>query len=57
MVGGHTGKLAEVELNPEKPPFDEGDPGRFYTFTRGEEVSADHEAVLDAPGAFEPVED
>ena len=57
MVGGHTGKLAEVELDPEKPPIDEGDPGRFYTFTRGEEVSADHEAVLDAPGAFEPVED
>jgi hypothetical protein len=33
------------------------DLGRSYTFTRGEEVSADHEAVLDAPGAFEPVDD
>jgi hypothetical protein len=52
-----TGKLAEVELNPERPPLDEGDPGRFYAFTRGEEVSADLEAVLDAPAAFEPVDD
>jgi len=51
-----TGKLAEVELNPERPPIDEGDLGRAYTFSRGEEVSATHEAVLDAPGCFEPVE-
>ena len=53
----HTGKLVEIDMNPELPPIDEGDLGRFYTFTRGEEVSADHEAVLDAPGAFEPVDD
>ena len=53
----HTGKLAEVELNPEKPPIDEGDPGRLYVFKRGEEISSDHEAYLDAPGCFEPVED
>jgi hypothetical protein len=52
----HTGKLAEVELNPERPPIDEGDLGRFYVFSRGEEISADHEAALDAPGCFEPVE-
>ena len=52
-----TGKLAWVDLNPEKPPLDEGDLGRAYTFSRGEEVSATHEAVLDAPGCFEPVED
>jgi hypothetical protein len=53
----HSGKLVEIDMNPELPPIDEGDLGRFYTFARGEEVSADHEAVLDAPGAFEPVED
>ena len=52
-----TGRYAEVPLNPERPPLDEGDLGRSYVFKRGEEISADHEAVLDAPGAFEPVED
>ena len=53
-----TGKLAEVELNPERPPLDEGDLGRGrYVFARGEDVSADDEAVLGAPGCFEPVED
>ena len=56
MRNNRTGKLAEVELNPEAPPVDEGDPGRFYCFKRGEEISADHEAYLDAPGCFEPVE-
>jgi hypothetical protein len=57
IVRGRDGKLAEIDMNPELPPLDEGDLGRSYTFKRGEEVSADHEAVLDAPGAFEPVED
>jgi hypothetical protein len=52
-----TGKYAEVDLNPERPPVDEGDLGRSYAFARGEEVSANHEAVLDAPGAFESVDD
>ena len=52
-----TGKLVEVDLNPERPPPDEGDLGRSDSFKRGEEVSADHEAVLNAPGCFEPVED
>jgi hypothetical protein len=54
----HTGKLAEVPLAPmEAPPLDEGDVGRSYVFKRGERVPADHEAVLDAPGAFYPVEE
>ena len=44
-------------MNPEVPPSTEGDLGRSYVFTKGEEVAADHEAVLDAPGTFEPVED
>ena len=52
----HSGKLVEIDMNPELPPIDEGDLGRCYAFSR-EEVAADHEAVLDAPGAFEPVED
>jgi len=26
-------------------------------FKRGEEISAEHEAYLDAPACFEPVED
>jgi hypothetical protein len=49
----HSGKLMEIDMN----PIDEGDLGRSYVFTKGEEVAADHEAVLDAPGTFEPVED
>jgi hypothetical protein len=52
-----TGKLAEVDLNPERPPVDEGDPGRFYVFRRGEEVPADHEAVLAAPECFREADD
>jgi hypothetical protein len=44
----HTGKLAEIDVH-ELEPVDEGDLGRSYVFTRGEEVPADHEAVLDAP--------
>jgi hypothetical protein len=52
-----SGKLAEVELNPERPPLDEGDLGRFYCFAKGEEISADHEAALDAPGCFEAIDD
>ena len=53
----HSGKLVEIDMNPELPPLDEGDLGQSYAFARGEEVGADHEAVLDAPGAFEPVDD
>jgi hypothetical protein len=53
----HSGKLVEIDMNPELPPIDEGDLGRSYVFTKGEEVAADHDAVLDAPGAFEPVDD
>lgn len=52
----HSGKLAEVALT-EYPPIDPGSEGRFYTFKRGEEVEADHEAVLASPGSFVPVEE
>jgi hypothetical protein len=52
----HTGKLAEIDVH-ELPPVDEGDLGRSYVFTRGEQVPADHEAVLDAPGCFRPADD
>ena len=52
----HSGKLAEVALT-EYPPIDPGSEGRFYTFKRGEEVEADHEAVLESPGSFVPVEE
>jgi hypothetical protein len=47
----HTGKLAEIDIH-ELPPVREAEPGRSYAFKRGEEVPADHEAVLDAPGHF-----
>jgi hypothetical protein len=47
----HTGKLAEIDIH-ELPPVREAEPGRSYAFRRGEEVPADHEAVLDAPGHF-----
>ncbi len=54
----HTGLVQEVEMQPpEAEPLDPGSTGRSYVFKRGEEVEADHEAVLDAPGEFEPVED
>jgi hypothetical protein len=53
-----TGLLAEVELAPsEAPPIDEGDEGHSYVFRRGEEVEADHPAVLDAPSAFVQVDE
>jgi hypothetical protein len=52
----HTGKLVEIDIH-ELPPVDEGDLGRFYVFAKGEEVAADHEAVLDCPSGFEPVDD
>jgi hypothetical protein len=42
--------LAELTLT-ELPPLDEGELGRSYVFKRGEQVWADHEAVLDAPAA------
>jgi hypothetical protein len=49
-----TGQLHEVELNPERPPLDPGDEGRWYVFKKGERVMSDHEAVIAAPGAFVP---
>ena len=52
----HTHQLVEVDLNPEKPPLDPGDPGSPYAFERGEIVDCDHPAVLDCPGGFVPVE-
>lgn len=33
-----TGKLAEIEMNSELPPVDEGDPGRTYVFKKDEEI-------------------
>jgi hypothetical protein len=54
----HTGLLAEVELRPpEADPIDPGLTRRSYVFKAGEEVDADHEAVLDAPGCFRPADD
>jgi hypothetical protein len=54
----HSGMLAEVSLAPsEAPPLDEGDEGRSYVFKRGELVWDDHEAVLEAPGCFVPLDD
>ena len=53
----HSGTLMEIDMNPELPAIDEGDLGRSYVSTKGEEVAGDHEAVRDAPGAFEPVDD
>jgi hypothetical protein len=53
----HTGKLAEVPLSPiEAPLLEEGDLGLSYAFRRAEEVEADHEAVLQSPHNFVPVE-
>jgi hypothetical protein len=51
----HSGKLVEVDLH-ELPPLDPGDEGIPYAFRAGEEVAADHSAVLDAPGCFVPVD-
>jgi hypothetical protein len=54
----HTGLLAEVEMQPpEADPLDPGSMGRSYVFKAGEEVDADHEAVLDCPGAFVAVDE
>ena len=44
----HSGKLMEIDMNPELPHRRGW--GRSYVFTKGEEVAAHHEAVLDAPG-------
>jgi len=52
----HTGKLAEVDLNPERPPIDPGDPGMPYVFAKNEEVEADHPAVLACPHGFVTVD-
>ena len=51
-----TRQLVEVPLT-ELEPVDPRDEGRFYVFSRGEKVAADHEAVLDCPGAFAPIDD
>jgi hypothetical protein len=51
----HTGKLAEIDMH-ELPPLDPGDEGIPYAFKAGEEVAADHPAVLDAPGCFVPID-
>ena len=52
----HTRQLVEVELH-EAEPLDSGDAGRSYAFSRGQKEWADHEAVVDAPGALKPVDD
>jgi hypothetical protein len=52
----HTGKLAEIDVH-ELPPVDEGDLGRDYAFAKGDEVWSDHEAVIDCPSGFIPVDD
>jgi hypothetical protein len=52
----HTGKLAEIDLH-ELPPVDPGSEGIPYAFAAGEEVMADHPAVLDAPGCFVPIDE
>jgi hypothetical protein len=52
----HTGKLAEIDIH-ELPPVDPGDEGISYVFKKGEQVHADHPAVLDAPGCFVPIEE
>jgi hypothetical protein len=49
--------LAEPPLSPiEAPLLEEGDLGLSYAFRRAEEVEADHEAVLQSPHNFVPVE-
>jgi hypothetical protein len=52
----HTHQLVEVELH-EAEPLDFGDPGRSYAFSRGQKEWSDHEAVLDAPGCFQPIDE
>jgi hypothetical protein len=49
-----TGQLHEVPLNPERPPLDPGDEGRWYVFKKGERVLSDHEACIESPGSFVP---
>jgi hypothetical protein len=49
-----SGQLHEVPLNPERPPLDPGDEGRWYVFKKGERVLSDHEAVVTSPGSFVP---
>jgi hypothetical protein len=50
----HSGRLVEVELNPERPPLDEGDEGQTFVFKRGERVLSDHPACITSPGSFVP---
>lgn len=51
----HTGRLVEIDHH-ERGPKVEEDPGMGYAFKRGEEVDADHPAVLQKPNAFHPVD-
>ena len=51
----HTGRLAEIDHH-ERGPKVEEKLGTPYVFARGEEVDADHPAVLAKPYAFVPVE-
>jgi hypothetical protein len=51
-----SGKLNEIDLH-ELPPVDPRSEGIPYAFAAGEEVMADHPAVLDAPGCFVPIDE
>jgi hypothetical protein len=51
----HTGKLNEIDHH-EAGPIDPGDEGIGYAFKKDEETWSDHPAVVDAPGAFVPVD-
>jgi hypothetical protein len=51
-----TGKLAEIDIH-ELPPVDPGSEGVPYAFKAGEQVSADHPAVLASPGGFKEIAD
>ena len=53
----HSGKLVEIDMNPELPPIDEGDLGAATSSPRARKWPAITRRSLDAPGAFEPVDD
>lgn len=50
----HTGRLEEIDIH-ELDPVDPGDDGVGYAFKAGEQMPADHPAVLASPGGFRPV--
>ncbi len=50
----HTGQLAEVSLQGEEPPIDEGDPGRTFVVKKGELYLPDEEVVQHKPQHFRP---